>query len=46
MSAPTKYDFQVDFQLGKQVGPKLVCEAEVRVWRAGDPNIPAGAEVG
>jgi hypothetical protein len=45
-TAPTKYDFQVDFQLGKQVGPKLVCEAEVRVWRAGDPNIPAGAEVG
>ena len=37
---PIKYDFVVDYQLGKQNGPKRTCEAEVRVWRAGDPGIP------
>lgn len=42
IGGPIKYDFKVDFQLGKQNGPKRTCEAEVRVWREGDPAIPAG----
>lgn len=39
---PLKFDFKVDFQLGKQNAEKRTCEAEVRVWRAGDPDAPAG----
>lgn len=41
IGGPLKFDFVVDFQLGKQNGPKRTCEAEVRVWREGDPDAPA-----
>jgi hypothetical protein len=40
---PEEYRFAVDFQLGRQDGPKRICRAAVRVWNAADPRVPAGA---
>ena len=41
---PEQYQFAVDFQLGRQDGPKTTCRAAVRVWNAADPAVPRGAD--
>ena len=41
---PLEQPFAVDFQLGRQDGPKTTCRAAVRVWNAADPAVPRGAD--
>jgi hypothetical protein len=46
VGAPEEHRFTVDFQLGRQDGPKLTCNAGVRVWNAADPAVPPGPDQG